>query len=153
MISLSRVDQRLLKVLQRDARIAFADLAQEVGLSTSACWRKVRQLEADGVIQGYAAQIDPKAVGVAFDAFLSVSIDLRQTAEFEAVIASLDEVVGCYAITGEKDYLVHAMFSSVGAFDHFVRHKLSSLSSVENITSSLAFHTVKRERNIPLGTD
>jgi Lrp/AsnC family leucine-responsive transcriptional regulator len=152
MISLSRTDRRLLKVLQRDARIAFADLAQEVGLSTSACWRKVRQLEADGVIQGYRAQINPRAVGISFDAFLSVSIDLNQTAAFETVIASFDEVVGCYAITGEKDYLLHAMFPDVEAFDHFVRHKLGSLSSIENITSSLAFHTVKRERDIPLET-
>lgn len=154
MTSLDRTDLRLLAELQRDGRVTNAELAERVSLSPSACLRRVQRLEAEGVIAGYAAQVDPQAVGLGLQAFVRVQLAKHEAAAIERFVGQLnawEEVVACHALTGDMDYLMHVYVADLEHFSRFLLDRLLTAAGVADVNSSFVLRTVKRSPSLPLG--
>lgn len=150
---LDRTDLRMLAILQRHGRITNAELAAQVRLSPSACLRRLQRLEADGVIAGYAAQVDPTAVGLGLSAFVRVQLehhDSASVARFVEAVNAWSEVVACHALSGDMDYLLHVFVADLDHFSAFLLDKLLNASGVADVNSSVVLRTVKRSRSLPL---
>ena len=123
MISLDAIDRRILDRLQKEGRLSNAELADQVGLSSSPCWRRVKALEEAGVIKGYAAQVDAKSVGLSVNVFMSVSLSTqveKALQAFERAAAARPEVMECYLMTGDSDYLLRIVVPDLEAYERFV---------------------------------
>jgi Lrp/AsnC family leucine-responsive transcriptional regulator len=150
---LDRTDLRMLEVLQSDGRITNADLAEKVNLSASACLRRLQRLEQTGVITGYAAQVDPRAVGLGLQAFVRVQLerhDAESIAHFVRRIEESKEVVACHALTGDMDYLLHVVVEDLDHFSRFLLDRLLNESGVADVNSSFVLRTVKQTHALPL---
>ena len=145
------IDRRILGVLQDDGRLPVAELAKRVGLSVSPCWRRLRALEDAGVVRGYTALVAPEAVGVGLNVFVYVALKLHSADAFEAEMARREQVLECYAMSGDEDYLLHVMVADVEALERFVRTDLIHMPGVERVRTSLALKTVKHTTALPLG--
>ena len=150
---LDEIDRRILGKLQDDARIPNVELAREVGLSPSPCSRRVRELEEAGVIRRYATLLDPATVGLPVSVFISVTLE-RQTEPhleiFESEVARLPEVMECYLMTGDADYLLRVVVPDLVAFRRFLMDHLTRIPGVSNIRSSFALKQVKYLTALPL---
>ncbi|HEX5306468.1 MAG TPA: Lrp/AsnC family transcriptional regulator [Dyella sp.] len=154
MTSLDRTDLRLLAELQAHGRITNAELAERVSLSPSACLRRVQRLEAERVISGYAAQVDPQAVGLGLQAFVRVQLAKHEAEAIERFVAHVgewEEVVACHALTGDMDYLMHVYVADLEHFSRFLLDRLLNASGVADVNSSFVLRTVKRSPSLPLG--
>lgn len=152
-IALDKTDRRILDVLQKDGRIANNELAERVSLSPSPCLRRVRALEAAGVISGYAAILDPARLGLGMLAFVSVKLkkEGRMPGEqFARAVESWPEVVACHATTGDMDYLLRVQVADLDHFSRFMMDKLLRQSSVIDARSSFALERVKETTALPL---
>jgi Lrp/AsnC family leucine-responsive transcriptional regulator len=149
-----RIDQRILTVLQHQGRITNAELAERVNLSASACLRRVQRLEQAGVIAGYAAQVDPQAVGLGLQAFVRVQLKQHDSATIERfvdLVNAWDEVAACHALTGDMDYLLHVHVADLEHFSRFLLDQLLNTGGVADVNSSFVLRTVKRSPSVPLG--
>jgi Lrp/AsnC family leucine-responsive transcriptional regulator len=154
MNTLDRTDLRMLAVLQSEGRITNAELAERVSLSPSACLRRLQRLEADRVISGYAAQVDPQAVGLGLQAFVRVQLSKHESTVVEGFVERVnawDEVVACHALTGAMDYLLHVYVADLADFSRFLLDHLLNASGVADVNSSFVLRTVKRSPSLPLG--
>lgn len=151
MAEMDAIDRRILGVLQADGRLPVAELAKRVGLSVSPCWRRLRALEEAGVVRGYTALVAPEAVGVGLNVFVYVALKLHSADAFEAEMARREQVLECYAMSGDEDYLLHVMVADVEALERFVRTDLIHMPGVERVRTSLALKTVKHTTALPLG--
>ncbi len=152
-IPLDRTDLRLLALLQREGRAANTDIAAQVNLSPSACLRRIQRLEAAGAISGYAALVDPKAVGLGLQAFVRVQLEKHGQPSIDRFADSMqnwDEVVACYALTGDMDYLLHVVVQDLEHFSRFLLDKLLNASGVADVNSSFVLRTVKAFSGLPL---
>lgn len=152
--SLDVIDRKILTRLQSDARTTNQDLSEVVGLSPSPCLRRVRQLEEEGVITGYVALVSPEAVGLPVSAFVRVRLssqDDRNLAEFESAIVTFPEVMECYLMTGDSDYQLRVVVKSLAAFEEFLRHSLTRITSVAGVTSSFALRPIVYRTALPIG--
>lgn len=150
---LDRTDLKILAEMQNDARISNAELAQRVGLSPSPCLRRVRQLEADGIIRRYAAIIDAKSVGLPISVFVRVSLHSQvrdQLEDFESRINAFEEIMECYLMTGESDYLLRIVVPDLESYERFLTEKLTRISAIANIQSSFALKQVAYRTGLPL---
>ena len=150
---LDAIDRRILGVLQADARISNAALAEAVGLSPSPCLRRVRALERGGVIKGYAALVEAGAVGLPISVFVQVTLErqVEQALEtFERAIAGRPEVMECYLMTGDADYLLRIVVSDLTAYERFLKEHLTRVPGVASIKSSFALNQVKYATALPL---
>jgi len=147
---LDSYDVKILKALQKNGRIAVADLAQKIGLSTTPCWRRVQRLQKSGVIRNYTAVIDPAVFGINLDIFIEVSLDLHLAKEFERVVQERDEIIECYAITGGQDYMLHVMVKDIASYDQFLREELVHFPGVVRVKSHLALNPIKKTTGIIL---
>ena len=150
---LDRTDLRLLALLQRNGRATNADIAAQVNLSPSACLRRIQRLEATGVIAGYAARVDPKAIGMGLQAFVRVQLekhDQHAIGVFADSVVEWDEVVACHALTGDMDYLLHVYVRDLDHFSAFLLDKLLNAAGVADVNSSFVLRTVKEFRALPL---
>ena len=148
-----RTDLRLLALLQRDGRASNADLAAQVNLSPSACLRRIQRLEATGVVAGYAARLDPQALGLGLQAFVRVQLEKHGAPGIERFIANVqdwDEVVACHALTGDMDYLLHVYVRDLEHFSRFLLDRLLNASGVADVNSSFVLRTVKASGGLPL---
>jgi Lrp/AsnC family leucine-responsive transcriptional regulator len=148
-----RTDLRLLALLQRDGRASNADLAAQVNLSPSACLRRIQRLEATGVVAGYAAQLDPQALGLGLQAFVRVQLEKHGASGIERFIGHVqgwDEVVACHALTGDMDYLLHVYVRDLEHFSRFLLDRLLNASGVADVNSSFVLRTVKASGGLPL---
>ncbi|HEX7817579.1 Lrp/AsnC family transcriptional regulator [Dyella sp.] len=153
MIELDRTDLRILGVLQREGRITNADLAERVNLSPSACLRRLQRLEGEGVLNGYTAQVDPQAIGLGLQAFVRVQLAKHETeavARFASQVNAWDEVVACFALTGDMDYLLHVYVADLQDFSRFLLDRLLNATGVADVNSSFVLRTVKRSTALPL---
>ena len=151
--ALDRTDLRILALLQRHGRSTNAEIAEAVNLSASACLRRVQRLESDGVIAGYAAVLDPQAVGLGLQAFVRVQLERHGTPEvqhFVERVQSWNEVVACHALTGAMDYLLHVVVSDLEHFSRFLLDNLLNETGVADVNSSFVLRTVKHTRELPL---
>jgi len=152
-IPLSASDLRILRALQADGRIANVDLAARVGLSPSPCLRRTKQLEASGIIRSYAALLDRKKLGFGVEAFVQVSLDRHQDRldrAFREAVLARSEVIGCYVMTGEMDYLLHVLVRDLEAYGQFTMAVLLKMPGVKDVKSSLALEVVKDSTALPL---
>jgi Lrp/AsnC family leucine-responsive transcriptional regulator len=143
---LDQLDLSILQILQKDGRATMNDIGEAVGLSPSPVARRVRLLEEAGVITGYAAMIDEVALGYGFSVFVSVKLD-RQVdealAKFEAAIRLFPEVVDCWLMTGNRDYLLRIATNGLAEFERFLVGKFTKLPGVASIESSIPLRRVK----------
>ena len=150
---LDAIDRRILAALQENARIANTDLAAAVGLSPAPCLRRVRALEEDGVIRKHVSLVNPGAVGLPVSVFVSISLE-RQVEEalkrFERVIRARPEVMECYLMTGDADYLLRVVCADLAAYERFVLDHLTKVPGVSSIRSSFALKQVKYSTALPL---
>jgi DNA-binding Lrp family transcriptional regulator len=145
-ITLDAADVRILRALQDDARLTNADLASKVGLSASPCWRRVRRLEERGAIRGYQAVIDRKVVGLGVLAFVRVQIDRHSDEDarrFEAEVATLPEVVACYSIAGEADFLLQVVADDLDTYAEFAMTVIRRLPGIKEMNTSFVLKEIK----------
>ena len=152
-LDLDAIDLRILAALQENARIANTELAAAVGLSPAPCLRRVRALEEDGVIRKHVSLVNPGAVGLPVSVFVSISLE-RQVEEalkrFERVIRARPEVMECYLMTGDADYLLRVVCADLAAYERFVLDHLTKVPGVSSIRSSFALKQVKYSTALPL---
>ncbi len=143
----------MLAVLQSEGRITNTELAERVSLSASACLRRLQRLEAERVISGYAAQVNPQAVGLGLQAFVRVQLSKHESAAIENFVNQVngwDEVIACHALTGDMDYLLQIYVADLQDFSRFLLDHLLNASGVDDVNSSFVLRTVKRSPSLPL---
>lgn len=147
------IDLRILDELQRDGALSNVELAARVRLSPSPCLARVKALESAGVIARYVALADPAALGLGLNVFISISLKTQSKAalaEFERRIAEHDEVMECYLMTGDSDYLIRVAVADIAALERFILEQLTPIAGVEKIRSSFALKQVRYKTALPL---
>lgn len=150
---LDRIDRRILAELQRDARIANVALAERIGLSPSPCLRRVKRLETAGIIRRYSAVIDAPRVGLGLSCFISVTLErnVEQVLEvFEEAIAERPEILECWPVTGEADFLLKIVTADLGAYERLMRDHLLRIPGISSTKTSFLLTPVKNETALPL---
>ena len=152
-LHLDELDCALLAQLQEHARISNVDLADRVGLSPAPCLRRVQTLERSGVIRQYVALLSPRAVAQEVTVFVQISLDLQvegRLEAFEREIVGRREVLECYLMTGDSDYLIRVVVPDVAAYERFLKDSLTRIGGVAGIKSSFALRQVKYSTALPL---
>jgi Lrp/AsnC family leucine-responsive transcriptional regulator len=150
---LDATDLRILDALQHDAKLTNVALAERVSLSPSPCLTRVRALEDEKIIDRYVTLLDPRAVGLGVSVFIQVTLEKQVTRSlhaFEAAILRRPEVMECYLMTGDADYLLRVVVPDVTALQRFVLEQLSTVPGIANIRSSFALKQVKYQTALPL---
>jgi len=153
MSTLDSMDIRILKELQRDGAQSNVALAQRVGLSPSPCLARVRALEKSGVIDRYVAIASPQKLGLGLNVFISVRLKSQNKdtlAQFERQIALHEEVMECYLMTGDSDYLLRVAIADIAALERFILDQLTPIPGIEQIRSSFALKQVRYKTALPL---
>lgn len=151
--SLDRTDLRMLELLQQEGRLTNQDLAERVSLSPSPCLRRLKRLEEAGVIRGYVALLDPDRIGLGLLAYVSVKLEKRGKMpmdDFRARVQGWPEVLACYAMTGEMDYLLRVHVEDLQHFSRFVMDQLLRQPGVVDVRSSFALERIKETTALPL---
>lgn len=152
-MSLSKTDVKILEHLQQDARITNQQLADVIGLSASPTWRKVRKLEEDQVIQGYRAVLNRRKIGLNVMVFVRVTIDSHSETEarkFEAEVTALENVVSCYSIGGDADFLLQVVSADMDAYAEFAMSVIRRLPGIKEMQSMFVLKEVKGVAGLPL---
>ena len=153
MHSLDAIDRKILGMLQTDGRTTMQELADKVGLSVSPCHRRVKLLEEHGVITRYIATVDQKSLGLHVSVFISIKL-ARQKEEdlnrFARAISKWDEVLECYLMTGNRDYLLRVVAADLSSYEAFLKNKLTRLDGIASIESSFALSQVKYSIALPV---
>ena len=152
-MELDRVDRSILEILQTDGRITNAELATRVGLSPSACHRRVRQLETDGVIERYTALVSRSAIEREVSVFVEVSLESQREDvldAFEREIRTVPDVMSCHLMAGNADYLIHVTCRDVADYEAIHREHIAVLPGVTRLRSSFAIRTVTDTTALPL---
>lgn len=152
-ITLDRHDQRILTLLQQQGRITNNELAEQIGLSPAACWRRVKALEESGVIRRFAALVEPSLVGQPLAALVMVTLvrhHIDNTVEFENRILQYPEVLQCYATTGNADFVLRVVIEDMAAYDRFLNEKLFTLNGISQVSSNFVLRNIKEETAIPI---
>ncbi len=147
------IDLKILRALQQDGRLTNNALAERVGLSPSPCLRRVRQLEKNGVIEGYTARIDREKYGLPITVFVSIRLSVHSeeaVTAFEDYIRDIDEILACYLMAGSDDYLLYVVSDSLKSYERFMRRTLNKIPNIASIESSFAFGIVKKQAALPL---
>ncbi len=153
MPKLDAIDLKILRCLQDDAAIPNVKLARRVGLSPSPCLRRVQMLEEQRVIRQRVTLLDPGAVGLGMNVFIQVTLEKqteRTLQQFEKRIMEYPEVLECYLMTGEADYLLRAVLPNMEAFERFVVDRLTRINGVARVRSSFAMKLVKYTTRLPI---
>lgn len=151
---LDAIDARILDILQHDAGLSVAEVADRVGLSASPCWRRIKRLEDQGLILKRVTLLDAAQLGLDFEVYAIVKLNLPSTENlerFETAVAAWPEVVQCATITGREDYVLRIVTSDMHAFDKFLREKLLALGIVSDCESHIVTRGVKNVTTLPLG--
>ena len=151
--SLDEIDRRILVELQRDGRLTNQDLAGRIGVSPSPCWRRVRALEDAGVIKGYAALVEPAALGLNVSVFTQVSLERQEKKAlqvFETAVGEWPEIMECYLMTGDADYLLRVVVPDLAAYERFLMTRLTRIRGIASIKSSFALRSVKYRTDLPV---
>lgn len=150
---MDHVDRTILAELQQEGRLSLTELASRVGLSVSPCHRRLRALEASGAITGYRAQLDARALGLAFEALVFVTMrqeDRGTVAAFESAIAEIPNVVQAQRLFGDPDFLLRVVTADLPAFQVLYDDRLATLPGVQRLSSTLVMKSVVEDRPLPL---
>jgi Lrp/AsnC family leucine-responsive transcriptional regulator len=152
-MKLDTIDIRILNELQNDSSHSNVELAKRVHLSPSPCLMRVKALKDKGIIRNYVALADPKVLGLGLNVFISISLKEQSKealALFEQRISEHDEVMECYLMTGDSDYLIRVAVADMGALEKFILEQLTPISGIEKIRSSFALKQVRYKTALPL---
>ncbi len=150
---LDKFDQSILFHLQNNSRLSNQELADAVGLSPSPCWRRVKRLEDSGVIKGYVALLDQKAVGVPILAYTQISLDDHhpdQIERFDDFIQNSPDVLECCSLSGQYDYLLKIVSASMESYEHFLKNQLLKFTGVRAVNTSFVLSQKKFTTALPL---
>jgi Lrp/AsnC family leucine-responsive transcriptional regulator len=152
-VELDGIDHRILAILQKEGRLANQELAERVALSPAPCLRRVRALEKAGVIRQYAARLDPRKVGLGMMSFVTVKLEKKGNMPAEAfakAVRSWPEVVACYSMTGEADYLLWAYVEDLDHYTRFLTGRLLKQPGVIDVKSNIVLEAIKETTALPL---
>ncbi|MGH1352330.1 MAG: Lrp/AsnC family transcriptional regulator [Methyloligellaceae bacterium] len=150
---LSKADHKILNILQEDGRIPLTSLAEKAGMSTTTCGRRVAALEEAGIIEGYSARINQTSVGLPISAFISVELERQEgdlITRFENYVATLDEVMDCYLMTGSQDFLLRVVVKDLSGYERFLQEKLTQAPGVRSVRSRFALRKSVDRHCLPL---
>lgn len=152
-VELDRLDREILKFLQTEAEITAATIGERIGLSQSACWRRIQRLREEGLIEDQVITLDRKKAG--FNAMIFTQVKLSSQGrsnltEFSEAIRGFPEVLDCYVLLGNVDFLLRIVAADIEAYEKFFFEKLSTLSGVQEITSSIALSEIKHTTVLPV---
>ena len=153
MISLDAHDRKILALLQRDASLAVSEIATKVGLSTTPCWRRIQKLEEAGVIRRRVALLDRTALNTGVTVFVAIRTNQHTAqwlAKFAKVVADFPEVVDCYRMSGEIDYLLRLVLPDIAAYDAFYKRLIAKVD-LSDVTSMFAMEEIKSTTELPMG--
>jgi Lrp/AsnC family transcriptional regulator len=154
-VKLTATDKAILQLLQRDASLSTAEIAERVGMSQSPCWRRIRRLEEAGVIRRRVALLDHTELGMEVVAFVSVKLSEhgRQNLEdFENRVSRLPEVLECFTVTGDVDYILKIVSRDIRHFESFLRNQLMTMTMIRETHSAIAVTEIKDTTELPLDT-
>lgn len=152
-MDLDSTDRRILAALQRDGRLANVDLAQRVALSPSPCLRRVRRLEAAGVVRGYRAVLDREALGLGLTVFVEIKVARHSRENAQALqdaLAALPEVVSCHMVSGTADFLAEIVVADLRAYEALLTERLLTLPMVAGIRSNVSLRRIKSDAPLPI---
>ncbi len=141
-------EKRILKLLQEDARLGTQEIADQIGLSATPTWRRIKSLEERGIIRRYTALLDPEKLGVPECAFTHITLvkhDRTGAAEFEKAISERPEVLECYSTTGDADYILRVMIKNTRDYERFLQEAIFTLPVVSHVKSNFTMRAVKYE--------
>ena len=148
-----RYDRIILRTLQENGRASNVELSEKASLSPPQCYRRVRRLEADGIIRGYAAQVAPSAIGLGVVAFVSLTLDreqFKQVRQLEKAIRQFPEILECYTISGDFDYLLKVVATDLKSFSNFLSDRLMQVPGVSGVRSMVCLEEIKQPSPLPL---
>ena len=152
-VELDSVDVRILDLLQQDASLSIAEIAERVGLSSSPAWRRIERLKRVGVITKQVTLLDHDKLGLTFEVFASVKLQLpsrENLDKFESAVAGWPQVVECALVTGAVDYMLRVISRDIHAYDDFLRDKMLALGLVSDVQSRIIMRVPKRTTSAPL---
>ena len=150
---MDKIDKKILAVLQRNARASLQEIGQEVGLSPSPCWARIKRLEEDGVIQGYTVNLNPQALGLNDTVLLMVTLNSHSDntlEKFGEQLATIPEVVEAHLVSGTYDYLLRVMVKDTRDYERLLREKLYKIKGIQHSQSMFVLRTLKKAQ-MPLG--
>jgi Lrp/AsnC family leucine-responsive transcriptional regulator len=150
---LDRIDRRILETLQGDGRLSNVELAERIGLSPSPCLRRVKRLEDAGMIGGYRAVLNPKAVGLGLTVFVELKVGKHNrdnAATLQEALLAIPEVVSCHMVSGVSDFLAEVMVPDLEAYERLMTEKILMLPTIEDVRSNFAIRTIKAHGPLPL---
>jgi len=148
-------DKAILQLLQQDASLGTAEIAERVGLSQSPCWRRIHRLQEAGVIKRRVALLDHAALGMEVVAFVSVKLsehDRRNLEDFEGQVSGLPEILECFTVTGDVDYILKIVAKDIRHFESFLRNRLMTMSMIRETHSAIAVTEIKDTTELPLAS-
>jgi Lrp/AsnC family transcriptional regulator, leucine-responsive regulatory protein len=148
-----QVDVVLLTELQRDSRQTVQQLAEKAGLSSTPCWKRVKEMEAAGIIRGYTALIDRDKVGLPLCVIAELNLTQHsedQVRRFERTVAECPQIVSCYATTGQADYVIKVLVADIAAYERFLHEVAFKLPGVTHVRSSVVLKEIKSEVRLPI---
>ena len=153
MNDLDKTDKRILAILQRNGAISMQELGSMVGLSHTPCWRRVRRLEDEGYITKRVALLNPEKVELTVNVFVFVTLSKHQEnalTRFEAAVKNIPEIVECYSVSGQADFLLRVVVHDVSAYDRLLKRTLIHLPEIGNLNSTIALQQIKYTAELPL---
>jgi Lrp/AsnC family transcriptional regulator, leucine-responsive regulatory protein len=150
---MDKIDHKIVRELQINGRISVQDLAAKVNLSPSPCLRRLRILEARGAIRGYAAIVDEAKFGLPVTVFVRIRLDRHseeRVGRFERSVKSITEILECYLLAGDFDYMLRILVSDLKSYENFVREKIHTIPGIAALETSFAYGTIKKTSALPL---
>lgn len=153
---LDKIDLNILKILQANSKITNLDLSKKIGLSPAPTLERVKKLETTGIIKSYHAQVDPQVIGLSVKTFVLVSLAWQKENaldNFIAKVGEIDEIVECYIITGEADFLMHLVCKDIPTYEQLLFKTLSKIEEIERLKTLMTLSTVKDSKILPFDYD
>ncbi len=152
-IKLDDIDLKILEILQQEGRLSNKELAERINLTTTPTLERVRRLEREGVIEGYSARINRRAINKNLNVFVNITLHVHQLSlmdEFTEAVKAIPEILACYNITGEGDFMLHLVARDVDDYQNLLRAKLATLPDVQRLHTTIVLSTIKEQSNIPI---
>jgi Lrp/AsnC family transcriptional regulator len=153
MSALDKIDRDILSILQWDASLPIQQIADQVGLSVNPCWRRIRRLEAEGIIRGRVALVDPEKIGLGLTIFVRVKTREHSAAWAEklaAVIASMDEISECHRIGGDVDYLLKVTVADIAGYDRIYKELIARVPNLTDVSALFSMERLKSSTRLPI---
>ncbi|OBT14018.1 transcriptional regulator [Vibrio sp. UCD-FRSSP16_10] len=153
-MNLDKTDKKLLSMLQNDATLPLTELAEAVNLTTTPCWKRLKRLEEEGVIQSRVALIDPEKLGLSFTAFVFIKTSDHSHEwyqQFVDVVSDFAQVMEFYRMAGDYDYMLKVLVKDMQSFDAFYKTLVNAVPGISNVTSTFAMESIKYTTELPLG--